>query len=129
MPSFSWCELWLITVLVLLCDSYMSWSARFISLKLCVGFFIFDSVSFSLKFIYLFNKMHGLFDFKNAKILFTIKIIEKPYTVPRHLIFKLQQEFWKFNYVCVSWSFPKTELLTNFLNLENRSFEKVSFFQ
>ena len=37
--------------------------------------------------------MHGLFDFKNAKILFIIKIIEKPYTVFRHLIFKLQQEF------------------------------------
>ena len=45
-------------------DSYMNWSTKFISLKLCVGFSIFYFVSFSLKFIFLFNKMHGLFDFK-----------------------------------------------------------------
>ena len=49
------------TVLLLICDSYMSWSTRFVPLKLCVEFFIFDSVSFSLKFILLFNKMHGPF--------------------------------------------------------------------
>ena len=29
-----------------------------------MGFSIFDSISFLLKFIFLFNKMHGLFDFK-----------------------------------------------------------------
>ena len=39
---------------------------KFVSLKLCVGFSIFDSVSFLLKFIFLFNKMHGLFDFKTS---------------------------------------------------------------
>ena len=39
---------------------------RFVSLKLCVGFSIFNSVSFSLKFIFLFNKVHGLFDFKTS---------------------------------------------------------------
>ena len=129
MSYFFFREVQLSTVLLLICDYYMNWGISFVSLKLWVGISIFDSALFLLKFIFLFNKMHGLFDFKNAKILFTIKIIEKPYTVLRHLIFKLQQEFWKFNYVCVSWSFPKTELLTNFLNLENRSFEKVSFFQ
>ena len=59
-------ELQLITVLLLICHSYMSWSTRFVSLKLCVGFSIFDSVSFLLKFIFLFNKMHGLFDFKTS---------------------------------------------------------------
>ena len=37
---------------------------RFVSLKLYVGFSIFGAVSFLLKFIFLFNKMHGLFDFK-----------------------------------------------------------------
>ena len=41
-------------------------NTRFISLKLCVGFFISDSVSFLLKFIFLFNKMHGLFNFKTS---------------------------------------------------------------
>ena len=34
--------------------------------KLCVGFSIFGSVSFLLKFIFWFNKMHGLFDFKTS---------------------------------------------------------------
>ena len=47
----------------------------------------------------------------------------------RPLIFKLQQEALKFNDMCVSWSSPKTDVVTNFLNLENRSFEDVSFSQ
>ena len=46
---------------------------------------------------------------------------------PRPLIFKLQQEVKKFNDICVSWSSTNTYLVTNFLNLENRSFENVSF--
>ena len=47
---------------------------------------------------------------------------------PRPLI-KLQQEVLKFNDICVSWSSPKADLERNFLNLENRSFENVSFSQ
>ena len=35
-----------------------------VSLKLCVGFGIFDYVLFLLKFIFLFNKMYGLIDCK-----------------------------------------------------------------
>ena len=31
-------RLQLITVLLLICDSYVNWSTRFVSLKLCVGF-------------------------------------------------------------------------------------------
>ena len=50
----------LITVLLLICDSYVSWSTSFVYLKLCVVFSIFESVSFLLKFIFLFNKMYGL---------------------------------------------------------------------
>ena len=57
-------ELQLITVLLLIYDSYIRWSTRFVSLKLCVRFSIFDSISFLLQFIVLFNKMHGLFEFK-----------------------------------------------------------------
>ena len=64
MHSFFFHELQLIKVLILICDFYMSWSTRFVSVKLCVGFSIFDSVSFLLKFVFLFNKMHGLLDFK-----------------------------------------------------------------
>ena len=45
---------------------------------------------------------------------------------PRPLIFKLQQEVLKFNDICMSWSSPKTDLVTNFLNPENQSFENVS---
>ena len=34
--------------------------------KTVCGVFIFNSVLFLLKFIFLFNKMHGLFDFKTS---------------------------------------------------------------
>ena len=66
MPSFFFREPQLITVLFLICNFYMSWSTRFVSLKLRKGFYIFDSVLFLLKFIFLFNKMHGIFDFKTS---------------------------------------------------------------
>ena len=81
------------SALLLICDSYMSKNTRVLSLKLCMGFVIFDSVSFSLKFIFLFDKMHGLFGFN----------------------------------ICVSWSSPKIDAVTNILKLENRRFENVSF--
>ena len=53
-------ELRLIKLLLLICGSYASWSTRFISLKMCVGFSIFDPVSFLVKSLFLFNKKHGL---------------------------------------------------------------------
>ena len=57
-----------------------------------------------------------------------MKIIEKPHSfVPRPLIFKLQQGVLKFNDICISWSSPKTNLVTTVLNVENRSFENVIF--
>ena len=37
-----------------------------LSKNVCVGFSIFCSISFLLKFIFLFNKMHALFDFKTS---------------------------------------------------------------
>ena len=64
MLSYFFLELQLITVLLLICDSYMSWSTRFNSLKLCVGFSISNAVSFLLKFIFLYNK---IMDFLNLK--------------------------------------------------------------
>ena len=56
--------------------------------------------------------MHRLFDFITP---FKVKTVEKPRTVfaPRRLIFKLQQEFLKFNDICVSWRSPKTDMVTN----------------
>ena len=48
---------------------------------------------------------------------------------PRPRVFKFQQEVLKFNDICVSWSSPKANLDKKILNLENRSFENVSFSQ
>ena len=64
MSSFFFPELQLITVLLLIRDSYTSLNTKLFSLKQCVGTSIFDFVSFLLKFIFLLNKMHGLFDIK-----------------------------------------------------------------
>ena len=60
-PFISFANLKLITVLLLICDSQMS--TNLVSLKLRVGFSIFDPVSFLVKFIFLFDKIHGLFEF------------------------------------------------------------------
>ena len=48
-------KLQLITVLLLICNSYMNERIRLATLKAFVEFSIFDSVSFSLKFSFLFN--------------------------------------------------------------------------
>ena len=60
MPSVSFRELQLMTILLLIRNS---------SLKLSVGFSIFDSLSILLKFIFLFNKKNGLFEFKTSYFL------------------------------------------------------------
>ena len=64
MHSFLFYNLQHITVLLSICNSCTSWTTSFISIKLCVGFYIFDSVSFLLKFIFLLNKKLGLFSLK-----------------------------------------------------------------
>ena len=69
-------ELQLVTILFLICDSYMSRRARFVSVKLYVEFSIFDSVSFLLKFTFLFNKMHGLFDLKTSQLLSKLHLVK-----------------------------------------------------
>ena len=66
MYSFFFYELQIVTDLLLIWDSYMSWSLSFLSLKMCVGFSIFDSVSFLFKLIFLFIKKRGLFEFKTS---------------------------------------------------------------
>ena len=50
--SFFFCELQLIKVLLLICDSYMSWSTGLVSLKVC-GIFHFQIVSVFIK-VYIF---------------------------------------------------------------------------
>ena len=61
-PFFFW-ELQLITVLYLIWDSYMSWSRILASLKAYGEFSIFDSISFLLKFTFLFNMDSKSMDF------------------------------------------------------------------
>ena len=66
MRSLVFRELQLITVSFLIRNYKTSWKTRFISLKLFVEVSIFESVSFLLKFIVLFSKKHGHFDFKTS---------------------------------------------------------------
>ena len=123
MPFFFFRELQLMTVLLLISDTYMSWSANFVSLKLYVGFSNFDSISILLQFIFLFSNCEWTHRIYNIMIPLKISF------APRPLIFKLQQVVLKFNDIYVSWSSPKIDLETNFLNLENRRFENVNFSQ
>ena len=132
-----------IKVLFLIRDSYMSWNLRFVSLKVWVGFSIFNSVLFLLKFIFLFNKkawtlwLQEVITLQTHYVHSTLKthVVFVGYSFqnynkgkathtfgPRPLIFKLQQEDLKFNDVSVSWNSPKTDVETNFLNLENKNF-------
>ena len=65
--SFFFCELQLTPVLPLIRDSCMSWSTTFISWNVWVGFFIFYSTSFLLKFLFLFKKNDGFLNFKTSQ--------------------------------------------------------------
>ena len=58
--------------------------------------------------------MHGLLDFKTSLILKRLLILKATHSFALRPLKK---------------SSPKTDLVTNFLNLENRSFENVSFSQ
>ena len=70
-----------------------------------------------------FVKWQKLFvDGSNVVIPFKIRIMHRTAThifAPRPLIFKLQQEVWKFYNVCVSWSSRKTDLEKKLLNFKN----------
>ena len=109
MQSCFFCELQLITDLLLIYWSYTSWSKRFISLKLCVRFSIFDfPFSFLVKFIFCPTKSidsmtlkrhNSLQNKNNEKVTLSF--------TPTPLILKLQQNVLKFNDICLSWSSPK----------------------
>ena len=130
MPSFFLHKPQLITVLLLICDSYMSWSTSFVSLKtvwnfpFLIPFRFYQSLNFcSTRYM----------DFLALKRLNSFQISNNRKTTnsfaPRPLIFKLQGEVLKFNDICVSWNSLKTDLETIFFNLRNRSFKNASFSQ
>ena len=91
-----------------------------------MGFSVFDSASLILTFIFLFNKKHDSWTLKrhNSFQDQNNRKVSHSFTV-RLLIFKLQRNVWKFNDICVSWSSPKTDLETNFLNLGGACFLEV----
>ena len=121
----------LITVLLLTWDSYMSWSTRFASLKLSVGFCIFDFwFSFLLKLIFLFNKMHfdslalkrsNSFQNQNSRKATHSFTLRPP-------SFKLQQDVWKFDDICVSWNSPKNWPGNKLVKLRKSKFWESQFF-
>ena len=99
-----------------------------LSLKPCVRFLIFNSISFLLKFIFYFNKMHGLFEFKRHNSFQNQNNGKATHNFPpRSLNFKLQQKVLKFNKISVNWRYLETDLVINYLILENQSFDSVTF--
>ena len=108
MHSFFFRSSRLITTLLLIHDSYMGWSTRFISIKICVEFSIFDSVSCLLSlYVCLTKSMDSLTLKRNNSLQNKNNRKTTTSFSPRPLIFKLQQEVWKFNDICVKWNPPK----------------------
>ena len=102
-------ELQLITALLLIRDSYISWSTKFVSLKVFGGFSIFDSVSFLIK-VYISVQKNALFSLtvRRHNSFQNWNNRKTPHAfVIRSLIFKLQQKVLKSNYICVGWSSHK----------------------
>ena len=130
MNFFFFRELHFLTALLLIRNFYTSRSTWFISLKTWVGFSIFDFVSFFLKLCFCSTKIMDSFTLKrhNSFLNKNNSKATRSFAL-RPLIFKLQQEVRKFNDIYVTWNSPKTDPKTNFLNLENRKFDHVTFSQ
>ena len=73
-------ELQLITVLLLICNSYTSWSTRFISLNCMQGFLFSISSRFYWSLYFCSTKSTDSLTWKRHN-LFKINIIEKPHIV------------------------------------------------
>ena len=130
MASFFFRELQLITVFFLICNSFMSWSTSFVSLKLCVGFSMLLKFYYSVFIkVYIFvQQTHELFDFKTSQLLSILKDTHS--FASRRLIFKLQQEVLKLNDICVSWSSPKMTWWQIFKSRKSKFWERlISNFQ
>ena len=130
MHSFFFLDFQLITVLLVICNSYSSLSTRFISVKLCVIFSIFDSLSFLLKLYFcsakimdsLILKRHISFHNENNKIA-THSFAPRP-----HMIFHMQQEVWKFIDICVKLELPKKRPEDQLFKLRKSKFWMLHFF-
>ena len=126
-PSFFYCKLQLIT--------FNLWFLHELRHKISLSTIACGIFHFRFCFVFislyfcstkcmdpLTLKRHNSFqNYNNTKAIHSF--------APRTLVFTLQQKGWKFSNICVSWSFPKTDLVTNFLNLKNQSFETINFSQ
>ena len=83
--------------------------------------------------VYIFDQQNEwAFWLQKFIIPFKIKIIKKQHTVFLPDLWsptRSSMTISKFNDICMSWSSPKTDLVKKLLNLENRSFEKLTFSQ
>ena len=98
----------------------LSWSTRVVFLKASELFSTFESVFF-LKVWFFVQQKAWILWLWSVIILFKVKRKVRHAFAPRLPIFTLR--------LFVNWSSPKTKLQTNFLSLENRSLESVSFSQ
>ena len=126
MHFFSFLSSKLITVLLLICNSYTDWSFH-LSKTLC-GIFHF-------RFLFVFIRVYIFFHQKaltlwlwNVITLFIIKAMEKPHTglFPDCWFLSCNKKF-KIQWYLLELEPPKTDLETNFLSLANRSFKYVTF--
>ena len=125
MHYFLFCELQVITALLLIRDSYTNWSARPVSLEVHVGFSIFDFVSF---LVFAQQKAWILW-LSKLIIPFKIKIIEKP-----HMLFVLdllflicKKKFW--NPMISGWvGALKNWSRSEFFKLQKLKFWERQFF-
>ena len=129
MPFFFFRELQLITGLPLIWDFYISWGTVFVSLRVCVGFSIFDSVPFLLKFIFFFQQNAWTIWLQNVIILFKIKIIQS-HTQFCPGFLSCNSKFFRIQWYLREVELPTSDMATWIwnLSLQNRSFENVSYF-
>ena len=118
-----------ITILLLICNSFMRWSTKFVSLKLCVRISIFSSVSFLSKFFFysikcmdsLTVKRQNSFQSQNNR-----KVTRS--FVPRPLIFKLREESFKIQWYLRGLELPKNWPGNKVFKLRKSKFWERQFF-
>ena len=109
---------------------YTSWSKRFISLKVCVGFSSFDLISFLLKFMFfssktmdsLTSKRHNSFQNKNNRKATHTDLLP----VARRFGWRLKIQ-WYLRELVLLRNWPGDELfkLRNYLNFWERQFFSI----
>ena len=87
---------------------------NFISLKLCVRFSIFVSLLFLLKFLFCSTKIMNSLTLKRCNSFQNKNKKTHAHFCSQITDFKVAKEVWKFSYICMRWSSPKSDLQMNF---------------